>query len=58
MNKILVLIKQHKQISAAQIAEQLSVSNRTIERDIEKLRMSGMLKRIGSDKGGYWEVID
>ena len=58
LNKILVLIKQYNQISAVQIATQLSVSYRTIERDIDKLKKSGKLKRIGTDKGGYWEIIN
>jgi len=27
-----------------------------IKRDIEKLRQKGLLKRIGSAKGGNWEL--
>jgi predicted HTH transcriptional regulator len=28
----------------------------TIIRDIEKLKKIGVIKRIGPDKGGYWEI--
>ena len=51
-----LLIKDNKK-SAKDLANQLNVSERTIERDIEKLKNSGKLKRIGSDKGGYWKLI-
>jgi len=51
-----LLIKDNKK-SAKDLANQLNVSERTIERDIEKLKNSGNLKRIGSDNDGYWKVI-
>ena len=54
---ILILINQNNQISAKQLAKLLSVSNRTIERDIEKLKDIGRLKRIGNEKTGHWEII-
>ena len=55
--EIITLIKQKNQISAKQLAKQLSVSDRTIERDIEKLKKQEKLKRIGNEKNGYWEVM-
>lgn len=56
--EIIVLIKQNNQISAKQLAKELSVSDRTIERDIEKLKKQGKLNRIGLEKNGYWQVIE
>ena len=53
----MTLIKQNNQISAKQLAKSLSVSDRTIERDIEKLKKQGKLKRIGNEKNGYWEMF-
>lgn len=55
--KIIKNIEKNNKISATELAKILSVSKRTIERDIDKLRKQGKLKRIGSDKGGKWEVI-
>ena len=55
-SEILILIKQNNQISAKQLAIKLSVSGRTIERDIEKLKKQGKLKRIGNEKNGYWKL--
>ena len=39
------------------IAEELNVSTATIGRELQKLQKMGVIKRIGSNKTGYWEVI-
>lgn len=39
------------------LAELLNVSPATVKRHIQKLKNIGRLKRIGSKKSGYWEVI-
>lgn len=51
-------ILSNNKLSTAQLAKLLHVSKRTILRDIEKLKKNGKLIRIGSEKGGHWEVID
>jgi len=40
------------------LAITLKVSTRTIRRDIEKLKNMNKLKRIGSEKTGYWKIIN
>ena len=37
------------------LSEPLSVKG--IEKNIKTLREHGIIRRIGPDKGGYWEVI-
>lgn len=56
-NKILNLIKTNNKITARQLADKLSVSDRTIERDIEKLKENKQLTRIGTEKSGYWKIL-
>ena len=56
--KILVIIAANPEISARQIAEILGISARGVEKQLDKLRQQGILKRIGPDKGGYWEVVN
>jgi len=34
------------------------VSSRAVEKRIKTLRENGVIRRIGGDKGGYWEVIE
>ena len=55
--KILGLIKQNPTISATEIAKLIGMSSRGVEKHIRRLREAGVLKRIGADKGGYWEIF-
>ena len=52
------LIKQNNRIKAAQISEDLNVSLSTVRRKIKVLKEKGLLERIGSDKTGYWRIIE
>ena len=57
MNIILSMIKRNNRIVLDEIAETLNVSKRTVRRDIEKLKSGNILKRIGSERNGHWEVL-
>lgn len=54
--KILDLIKNKPTISAAEIAMEIDISARGVEKQIRKLREAGIIKRVGADRGGYWEI--
>ncbi|KMJ45855.1 cell division protein Fic [Xenorhabdus khoisanae] len=54
--KILSVIALHPVITITQLADELGVSRRTIERNIKILQDNGYLVRIGAKKGGYWRV--
>ncbi len=54
--KILNLIKESPTITGKQMSETLSVSQRTIERDLSALQKVGVLKREGKDNNGVWIV--
>ena len=56
--KILNLIKESPTISAKQMSETLSVTTRTIERDLSMMKKAGVLKREGKDNDGVWIIID
>lgn len=55
--KILNLIKESPTITGKQMSEILSVSQRTIERDLSVLQKLDVLKREGKDNDGVWIVI-
>ena len=55
--KMLNLIKKSPTITGKQMSETLSVSQRTIERDISALQKIGVLKREGKDNNGAWVII-
>lgn len=54
---ILNLIKESPTITAKQMSERLSVTQRTIERDIAILKKKNRLKRNGNDYDGEWIIL-
>ena len=53
---IIQALQQNPELTIPALAAQLGVSSRTIERHLQKLQQQGVLKRIGSTKGGHWQV--
>mgnify|MGYP003295203541 CR=1 FL=1 len=43
--------------NASTLAMKLSVTPRTIQRDLAKLQKKGKIVHVGPDNGGHWEVI-
>ena len=51
------LMKNNRSITVLELAKKIRVNEKTIKRDIDNLKKDGSIRRIGPDKGGYWEVI-
>jgi len=49
---------ENPNISAKDLSDIIGISQRKIEENISKLKKKELIKRSGSPKGGYWEVID
>lgn len=43
--------------SFSELAIAVGISTHAIEKHLEKLKAQGIIERIGSAKGGYWEVL-
>ena len=56
--KILSLIKNDHKITIAELSDTIGVSTRSIERNIEKLKLEGKLARIRAEKGGHWKIFN
>ncbi|MBQ2483943.1 MAG: HTH domain-containing protein, partial [Muribaculaceae bacterium] len=54
--KILSIIKKNPTITGKKMSEMLSVSQRTIERDLSALQKGGLLRHEGKDNNGFWLV--
>lgn len=54
---ILRLIKANNKITIKQLCEKTKLSESGVKKVIRKLKDNGSLERIGSLKGGHWEVI-
>ncbi len=55
--QILQLLEQAPTLTAQDLADKTKLSKRNIERHLQELKAQGRLKRIGPNKGGYWEVL-
>ncbi len=53
---IIKVIINNKNITIDGIAEETQVGVATVKRDLEILKAMNLLKRIGSRKGGHWEI--
>jgi len=57
LQQILEMIEQNNTISANELATNLNIHKRTIERDIEELKRLNRLQRSGSRKKGRWTIF-
>ncbi len=55
--KILDIISSDIYITAKKISENLSISQRQVERVISDLKIRGVIERVGARKNGYWKII-
>jgi predicted HTH transcriptional regulator len=56
-DRILQLLAANPKYSTQQMGDTLGISKRAVLKQIEKLKQQGRLNRIGSAKGGHWEVV-
>ena len=56
-NIIYTLIRNNPYISKIEMMSHGKLTKKTVEYNLEKLKKKGILKRVGPDKGGYWEVV-
>ena len=56
--QIYKLISQNPQISAAQMAENMGLSTRQVQKYLKRLQEMGKITREGGRKIGRWKIID
>lgn len=57
INLILNAISEDPKITQKNMAIKTGLSTRTVSREIRELRDTGVIRRIGSDRSGYWEIV-
>ncbi len=55
--KILSIMKSMPDITMAEIANATGLSIAGVKKNIRKLKDANLIRRIGPDKGGHWEVV-
>jgi predicted HTH transcriptional regulator len=52
------MLRHDTTLTAAKIAKAFTISTRQAERLLAALKKKNLLRRIGPDKGGHWEVVE
>ncbi|NLC44243.1 MAG: winged helix-turn-helix transcriptional regulator [Clostridiales bacterium] len=55
--QILSLLLEDPAYTYTNLSERLSISRKTVSIRIKSLKEKGLIKRIGSDTKGYWEIL-
>ena len=55
--KIIEVLTKDPHCTYDSLAEIIGISRRAVTKQIQRLRQSGRLRRIGPDKGGHWEIL-
>ncbi|MBQ6008133.1 MAG: winged helix-turn-helix transcriptional regulator [Kiritimatiellae bacterium] len=55
--KILSLIRQNPSITRMQISDAIGLSLEGVKWNLDKLKATGIVRRVGPDRGGHWEII-
>ena len=53
---ILELIKEKTQISRSEISHKMGLRESSVKRRLRMMVDKGIIQRIGSDKGGHWQI--
>lgn len=56
--KVVELLRKNNRTTAKEVAELLRISLRHSERLFTSLKQNGIIRREGSNKTGYWKIID
>lgn len=54
--KIIELIRNNKNITMQEMANVLGLNKRSVATNIKKLQEHGLIRRVGANKNGYWEI--
>lgn len=57
VEKVIQIIEEKPDVTIKEIASLLGKSNRWAEEQIRKMKEQKIIRRVGPDKGGYWELI-
>ncbi len=55
-DKVLKIITDKPDITQSELAEELSVPIRTLQRTIKEMKSNGLIVRVGGNRFGHWEI--
>ena len=55
--KVMGLIRHNPEITRRELAMELGMTDSGIKYHLKKMQAKGLIRRVGPDKGGHWEVV-
>lgn len=56
--KILAYLKSNPYATMEELSETIGITKKNIFNNMKKLQENGLLRRVGADKNGWWEVAE
>ena len=56
--KILNLIKRNPNITTQEMSNLIGIDRSNVWRNMKMMQQQGIIRRVGPDKGGHWEIIE
>ena len=56
--RILKIVWKNPYASAQSISEEVGIAPRNVQEHLRKLQQQGIIRRVGPNKGGHWEIIN
>ena len=57
-SNIMKLLRSSPDVTYDDIAQKIGIGRATVARTIKELKDNNLIKRIGTDKKGYWEMLN
>ena len=55
---ILEAIRANPYVTQEELSEIVGIAKLNIHKNMKKLQEQNMLRRVGADKNGYWEIVE
>ena len=52
-----MLFSENNKLTTAQLAKEIGITPKGVEKHLANLKTDGKIQRIGPDKGGQWKVL-
>ena len=55
--KVLELLRKNPNTTQVEVSKRLNISRRSVSAILSGLKEKGKIRRVGSDRKGYWEIL-
>lgn len=55
--RIIAEVSANPSISKSKLSERIGISTTAVDKNLSALKRKGIIKRVGPDRGGHWEIL-